>query len=756
MEAGVPCGVNLWDQTKIEVLLEGLKLAGTQGEFNLEEQGENTRDDADINADNVFTVSEKMQCSMCSVTFAGRSEQKEHYKSDWHRFNLKQRLKDLPAITEDTFEEITGDISSLSASSGDSSDEDISISLPPKSEESIAETEDDIQDRRHPKVFFQNANQELLSLYRCVLHGKQAPVASSSEYVPAALKLRDQKMWAMFMTGGGHFAGAIFNEGKVVAHKTFHRYTVRAKRGTAQDARDAQGNAPKSAGATLRRYNIAALTQDIQSLIATWDDQLKECSKIFLRAPGNNRMIFFGGKSAPFRRNDPRISFIPFATRRPTFKELQRVYHLLACITSYGQVEDILQYVPQKPQAKSNESKEETTPDAASTELPRSAGSSPLKKNREGKQRKQKQRQRDPDEDLLSSSSEDEGPMSLVEETLTTGDLKEFQATRKPRRAKKKKEKNEEAVKSSPHAQVDPFSEIKDTLYTACKMGDSEKLPGIFSKLEAGQPFLTQENSGKTVTMETPSKDCSVEGEAEDKAQESQPSLMKEDLNNSAEKKTHLQDCIVGEEIKTTDEPLASVLNTLVGAQQETFLHVAARSGHCGVISLLLEAGADPSVKNSKGQLPYNVSSQKEVRNEFRRFLARFPEKYDYASAQIPGPLTSEMEAEKKTREAERRKAQKKAKRERLKDVKAAQAQQQAEEAEKKRFLQLSDREKRALAAERRFVQQVQDTSGERPVLSRCWQCGGDLTGKVPFEYSDYKFCTTKCLRQHRETTTQK
>ena len=47
----------------------------------------------------------------------------------------------------------------------------------------------------------------------------------------------------------------------MIAHKTFHRYVVRAKRGTAQSARDAQGNAPKSAGANLRRYNEAALTQ---------------------------------------------------------------------------------------------------------------------------------------------------------------------------------------------------------------------------------------------------------------------------------------------------------------------------------------------------------------------------------------------------------------------------------------------------------------------------------------------------------------
>ena len=48
---------------------------------------------------------------------------------------------------------------------------------------------------------------------------------------------------------------------QVVAHKTFHRYVVRAKRGTAQSTRDGQGNAPKSGGASLRRYNEAALTQ---------------------------------------------------------------------------------------------------------------------------------------------------------------------------------------------------------------------------------------------------------------------------------------------------------------------------------------------------------------------------------------------------------------------------------------------------------------------------------------------------------------
>lgn len=79
------------------------------------------------------------------------------------------------------------------------------------------------------------------------------------------------------MKSGGHFAGAVFQglifirhqlllfviSSTVLDHKTFHRYTVRAKRGTIQSSRDShQGShKPKSAGASLRRYNETALEQ---------------------------------------------------------------------------------------------------------------------------------------------------------------------------------------------------------------------------------------------------------------------------------------------------------------------------------------------------------------------------------------------------------------------------------------------------------------------------------------------------------------
>lgn len=65
------------------------------------------------------------------------------------------------------------------------------------------------------------------------------------------------------MLGGGHFAGAVFQGSEPIIHKTFHCYTVRAGQGGSQSSRDNRsgGSQPKSAGASLRRYNEQALVQ---------------------------------------------------------------------------------------------------------------------------------------------------------------------------------------------------------------------------------------------------------------------------------------------------------------------------------------------------------------------------------------------------------------------------------------------------------------------------------------------------------------
>lgn len=71
------------------------------------------------------------------------------------------------------------------------------------------------------------------------------------------LALPGFQRWAVLMVSGGHFAGAIFAGSAVVLHKTMHSYVTRRGQGQGQLNRDQHGNAPRSAGASLRRYNQA-------------------------------------------------------------------------------------------------------------------------------------------------------------------------------------------------------------------------------------------------------------------------------------------------------------------------------------------------------------------------------------------------------------------------------------------------------------------------------------------------------------------
>ena len=52
--------------------------------------------------------------------------------------------------------------------------------------------------------------------------------------------------------------------------------------------------------------------------------------------------------------------------------------------------------------------------------------------------------------------------------------------------------------------------------------------------------------------------------------------------------------------------------------------------------------------RDSTGHVPYLVAKEKAVRDCFRRFMAQRPKAYDYTAAQIPSPLTEEMERERR------------------------------------------------------------------------------------------------------------
>lgn len=202
-------------------------------------------------------ISDKLFCSACDQIFQNHQEQREHYKLDWHRFNLKQRLKSKPTVSASDFEKqsSTGDLSSISGSEDSTSEEDL-LTL----DEGRAESEKPNRPSGfYPHQFlFRNAQGQFLYAYRCVLGPHQIP-PENTELLLQNLQNGGPRHYVVLMAAAGHFAGAIFQGREVVAHKTFHRYTVRAKRGTAQGLQDAQGRASRSAGANLRRYNEAML-----------------------------------------------------------------------------------------------------------------------------------------------------------------------------------------------------------------------------------------------------------------------------------------------------------------------------------------------------------------------------------------------------------------------------------------------------------------------------------------------------------------
>lgn len=50
-----------------------------------------------------MSLSEVHTCVTCRVVFKDNDFQREHYKSDWHRYNLKRKIASLPSVTAEEF-----------------------------------------------------------------------------------------------------------------------------------------------------------------------------------------------------------------------------------------------------------------------------------------------------------------------------------------------------------------------------------------------------------------------------------------------------------------------------------------------------------------------------------------------------------------------------------------------------------------------------------------------------------------------------
>ncbi|KAF1783553.1 Ankyrin repeat-containing domain [Phytophthora cactorum] len=192
-----------------------------------------------------------LRCGACDVaTFASLDEQYAHFKSAAHCVNLKRRAKGLLSLSGRRRCSIWR---RRVRRRMEAMHRPHLLRRGRRKREKVATTSE-------PVVEFSDGT-SVFKVFKNIL-----PDVDEETFNPytaldkiCASKLR----WAVFLLRSGRFAGAVFDKDKALCHKTFQRYTTRRKQGGAQSASDANGKA-KSAGATLRRYNEAALKQTWQ------------------------------------------------------------------------------------------------------------------------------------------------------------------------------------------------------------------------------------------------------------------------------------------------------------------------------------------------------------------------------------------------------------------------------------------------------------------------------------------------------------
>lgn len=133
---------------------------------------------------------------------------------------------------------------------------------------------------------------------------------------------------------------------------------------------------------------------------------------------------------------------------------------------------------------------------------------------------------------------------------------------------------------------------------------------------------------------------------------------------------------------------------------------------------------------------------------------------WNWHSLGVP-PLTDDEERELEQKRAEKKKLKKKQQQQRAKQKKQEDEEKKKKEEEELRIKREKEAaEKEAAAVERARQEKMKNmTEREKRALAaenrlkgteNCANCGKALTGLVPFERLIYKYCTTQCVLQHR------
>lgn len=215
-------------------------------------------------------------CNIClAASFADVDDQRTHFRSDWHRYNVKLRLRGAEVVNEAQFASlIEGEITSyiyelhsftpgledsLSGSASEDDDEESEDSSPDAVRALLSKTRRSTRPEspmstipnppRTALTWFHSPPSTQIGIYNALFPLK-LPQAS---YLAVLKDMQrggpNGRRWTMLMVAGGHFAGLVVQvhrpdetdaekdlaggkkksklkpEVEVIKHKTFHRYT---------------------------------------------------------------------------------------------------------------------------------------------------------------------------------------------------------------------------------------------------------------------------------------------------------------------------------------------------------------------------------------------------------------------------------------------------------------------------------------------------------------------------------------------------
>ena len=414
----------------------------------------------------------------------------------------------------------------------------------------------------------------------------------------------------------GHFAAAVFDGAKCLAHKTSHRYTTRRKAGGAQSSADNRGGAHKSAGAMLRRYNEKALNDEVKACVLEWRQRLCECDLVFLSASARSVGLFYAGakeaagagkgqkEAAPFFKGDPRVRSLPFATGRPTLEELTNAHTRMATVVFLPWAEE---------ERRAQEEAEGRRQREAEARGKREA--SELAKQRKLEQQEQQRRQQ---QGLSQPTQAAEAPAA-------------------------------------------PLS----ALYLSCCAGPLAGQAGGGGVEEGGDGAGDGSGGGGGAGISAAA------------ALDAVSQLMSELVVDCVAAPIQEGEGEGEGGLSGADLATAAALRAAFGERDGeglTMLHQAAQRGMALVVALLLERGADPTTLDWRGRPAAFVARGEKATMELRLFAGRHPELWDWAKAGVREPVTEGALEAKKEREKEKNRAKKARQKAKKKEQSAAAA----------------------------------------------------------------------------------